>query len=112
MNDKTLYVNLQNGEDFRLDYIKRATSSYWIDKLLLDDKGMKVGRYTAIGLNKRHQRIKEYLDNGILVFAPYKNALLIRYSLFTQEREIESISVEGNQFVIKFKKNYDVRQTI
>lgn len=104
MSDKTLCVNLQNGEDFRSDCIKRATSSYWIDKLLLDSKGMKLSRYTTIGLNKRHQRIKEYLDNGILVFAPYKKALLIRYSLCTSEREIESISIEENQFVVKFKK--------
>lgn len=105
MNDKILYVNLQDGEDFRLDCIKRATSYYWIDKLLLDDKGMKVGRYTAIGLAKKSQRIQDYISHGILAFAPYKKALLIRYSLCTQEREIESISVEGNQFVIKFKQS-------
>lgn len=105
MNDKILYVNLQNGEDFRSDCIKRATSYYWVDKLLLDSRGMKLSRYTIIGLNKRHRRIKEYLDNGILAFAPYKKALLIRHTLCLQEREIESISVEGNQFVIKFKQS-------
>lgn len=37
----TLYVNLYGGEDFRLDCIKRAINSYWIDMLLLDDDGMK-----------------------------------------------------------------------
>lgn len=105
MNDKILYVNLQNGEDFRSDCIKRAISSYWIDKLLLDDDGMKVGRCAAIGLAKNVQRIKDYINNDILTFAPYKKALLIRFSLCTAEREIESISVEGNQFVIKFKKS-------
>lgn len=105
MSDKILYVNLQDGEDFRLDCIKRATSSYWIDKLLLDDDGMKVGRYVAISLAKKAQRIKEYLDNGILAFAPYKKALLIRYSLCTAEKEIDSISIEDNQFVIKFKQS-------
>lgn len=104
MSYNVLCVNLQNGEDFRLDCIKRATSSYWIDKLLLDDEGMKVGRCAAIGLAKNVQRIKDYINNGILTFAPYKRVLLIRYSLCTAEKEIESISVEGNQFVIKFKK--------
>lgn len=101
----TLYVNLYDDEDFHLDYIKRATSSYWIDKLLLDDDGMKVGRCTAIGLSKKVQRIKDYINNGILTFAPYKKALLIRFSLCTAEREIESISIEDNQFVIKFKQS-------
>lgn len=101
----TLYVNLYDDEDFRSDCIKRATNSYWIDRLLLDDKGMKLSRYTTIGLNKRHQRIKDYINNGILTFAPYKKALLIRYSLCTAEKEIDSISIEDNQFVIKFKQS-------
>lgn len=105
MSDKILYVNLQDGEDFRSDCIKRAISSYWIDKLLLDDKGMKVGRYTAIGLAKKSQRIQDYINHNILIFAPYKKALLIRFSLCTAEKEIESISVEDNKFVIKFKKS-------
>lgn len=104
MSDKILYVNLQNSEDFRSDCIKRAISSYWIDKLLLDDEGMKLSRYTAIGLAKKSQRIQDYINHDILAFAPYKKALLIRHTLCLQEREIESISVEGNQFVIKFKK--------
>ena len=101
----TLYVNLYNDEDFRLDYIKRAISSYWIDKLLLDDDGMRLSRYVAISLAKKTQRIKDYIKTGILTFAPYKKALLIRYSLCTAEREIESISIEDNQFVIKFKQS-------
>ena len=102
---ETLYVNLYDDEDFRYDCIKRAISSYWIDKLLLDDDGIKVGRYVAISLAKKTQRIKDYINNGILTFAPYKKALLIRSSLCTSEREIESISIEDNQFVIKFKKS-------
>ena len=102
---ETLYVNLYDDEDFRYDCIKRAISSYWIDKLLLDDDGMKVGRYVAISLAKKTQRIKDYINNGILTFAPYKKALLIMSSLCTAEREIESISIEDNQFIIKFKKS-------
>lgn len=105
MSDKILYVNLQDGEDFRSDCIKRAISSYWIDKLLLDDDGIKVGRCAAIGLAKNVQRIKDYINNGILTFAPYKKALLIRFAFLTKEREIESISIEDNQFVVKFKKS-------
>ena len=101
----TLYVNLYDDEDFRSDCIKRAISSYWIDKLLLDDDGMKLSRYVVIGLSKKVQRIKDYINTGILTFAPYKKALLIRFSLCTEEREIESISIEDNQFVIKFKKS-------
>ena len=101
----TLYVNLYDDEYFRYDCIKRAISSYWIDKLLLDDDGIKVGRYVAISLAKKTQRIKDYMKHGILTFAPYKKALLIRSSLSTSEREIESISIEDNQFVIKFKKS-------
>ena len=102
---ETLYVNLYDDEDFRSDCINRAVSSYWIDKLLLDDDGMKLSRYTAIGLSKNVQRIKDYIKHGILTFAPYKKALLIRSSLCTAEREIESISIEDNQFVIKFKQS-------
>lgn len=105
MNNNVLLLHLQDGEDFRLDCIKRATSSYWIDKLLLDDEGMKLSRYTAIGLAKKSQRIQDYINHDILTFAPYKKALLIRHTLCLQEREIESISVEGNQFVIKFKQS-------
>ena len=101
----TLYVNLYDDEDFSSDCIKRATNSYWIDKLLLDDDGMKLSRYVAISLAKKTQRIKDYIKTGILTFAPYKKALLIRYSLCTAEREIESISIEDNQFVIKFKQS-------
>ena len=101
----TLYVNLYDDEDFRSDCIKRAISSYWVDKLLLDDNRMKLSRYAAISLSKKGQRIQDYINLGILAFAPYKKALLIRYSLCTSEREIESISVEGNRFVIKFKKS-------
>ena len=101
----TLYVNLYDDEDFRSDCIKRAISSYWIDKLLLDDDGMKLSRYVVIGLSKKVQRIKDYINTGILTFAPYKKALLYRFSLCTEEREIESISIEDNQFVIKFKKS-------
>lgn len=101
----TLYVNLYDDEDFRSDCIKRAISSYWIDKLLLDDDGMKLSRYVAISLAKKVQRIKDYINNGILIFAPYKKALLIRFSLCTEEKEIESISIEGNQFIIKFKQS-------
>ena len=101
----TLYVNLYDDEDFRSDCIKRATNSYWIDKLLLDDDGMKLSRYTAIGLSKKVQRIKDYIKHGILTFAPYKKALLIRSSLCTAEKEIESISIEDNQFIIKFKQS-------
>lgn len=101
----TLYVNLYDDEDFRSDCIKRATNSYWIDKLLLDDDGMKLSRYVAISLAKKTQRIKDYINNGLLTFAPYKKALLIRSSLCTAEREIESISIEDNQFVIKFKQS-------
>ena len=101
----TLYVNLYDGEYFRSDCIKRAISSYWIDKLLLDDDGMKLSRYVAIGLSKKVQRIKDYINTGILTFAPYKKALLIRFSLCTEEKEIESISIEGNQFIIKFKQS-------
>ena len=101
----TLYVNLYDDEDFRSDCIKRAASSYWIDKLLLDDDGMKLSRYVAISLAKKTQRIKDYINNGILTFAPYKKALLIRSSLCTAEKEIESISIEDNQFIIKFKQS-------
>ena len=101
----TLYVNLYDDEDFRSDCIKRSISSYWIDKLLLDEDGMKVGRYVAISLAKKTQRVKDYINNGILTFAPYKKALLISFSLCTSEREIESISIEDNQFIIKFKKS-------
>ena len=101
----TLYVNLYDDEDFRSDCIKRAISSYWIDKLLLDDDGMKLSRYVAISLAKKVQRIKDYINTGILTFAPYKKALLIRFSLCTEEKEIESISIEGNQFIIKFKQS-------
>ena len=101
----TLYVNLYDDEDFSSDCIKRATNSYWIDKLLLDDDGMKLSRYTAIGLSKKVQRIKDYIKHGILTFAPYKKALLIRSSLCTAEKEIESISIEDNQFIIKFKQS-------
>lgn len=101
----TLYVNLYNDEDFRSDCIKRAISSYWIDKLLLDDDGMKLSRYVAIGLAKNVQRIKDYINNGILTFNPYKKVLLIRFTLCTAEREIESISIEDSQFVIKFKQS-------
>ena len=101
----TLYVNLYDGEDFRSDCIKRATNSYWIDKLLLDDDGMRLSRYVAISLAKKTQRIKDYINHGILTFAPYKKALLIRSSLCTSEKKIESISIEDNQFVIKFKKS-------
>lgn len=101
----TLYVNLYDDEDFRLDCIKRAISSYWIDKLLLDEDGMKLSRYVAISLAKKTQRIKDYINNGILTFAPYKKATLIRFSLCTAEKEIESIYIEDNQFVIKFKKS-------
>ena len=100
----TLYLTLYDGEDFRLDCVKRAVSSYWIDKLLLDDDGMKLSRYVAISLAKKAQRIKDYIDHGILTFSPYKKALLIRSSLCTAEKEIESISIEDDQFVIKFKK--------
>ena len=102
---ETLYVNLYGDEDFRSDCINRAVSSYWIDKLLLDDDGMKVGRYVAISLAKKTQRIKDYIKHGILTFAPYKKALLIRFSLCTAEKEIESISIEDNQFIIKFKQS-------
>ena len=101
----TLYVNLYDDEDFRSDCIKRTISSYWIDKLLLDDDGMKLSRYVAIGLSKNVQRIKDYINHGILTFAPYKKALLIRSSLCTAEKEIESISIEDNQFIIKFKQS-------
>ena len=101
----TLYVNLYNDEDFLSDCIKRAIRSYWIDKLLLDDDGMKISRYVAISLAKKVQRIKDYINNGILIFAPYKKALLIRFSLCTEEREIESIYIEDNQFIIKFKQS-------
>ena len=101
----TLYVNLYDDEYFRSDCIKMAISSYWIDKLLLDDDGMKLSRYVAIGLSKKVQRIKDYINNGILIFAPYKKALLIRFSLCTEEKEIESISIEDNQFIIKFKQS-------
>lgn len=101
----TLYVNLYNDEDFRSDCIKRAISSYWIDKLLLDNDGMKVGRCAAIGLAKNVQRIKDYINHGILTFAPYKKALIIRFSLCTAEKEIESIYIEDNQFIIKFKQS-------
>ena len=101
----TLYVNLYDDEDFRSDCIKRATNSYWIDKLLLDDNGMRLSRYVAISLAKKTQRIKDYINHGILTFAPYKKALLIRSSLCTSEKKIESISIEDNQFVIKFKKS-------
>lgn len=101
----TLYVNLYDDEDFHSDCIKRATNSYWIDKLLLDDDGMKLSRYVAIGLAKNVQRIKDYINNGILAFNTYKKALLIRFSLCAEEKEIESISIEDNQFVIKFKKS-------
>lgn len=101
----TLYVNLYNDEDFRSDCIKRAISSYWIDKLLLDDDGMKLSRYVAIGLAKNVQRIKDYINNGILTFNPYKKVLLIRFTLCTAEMEIESISIEDSQFVIKFKQS-------
>ena len=101
----TLYVNLYDDEYFRYDCIKRAISSYWIDKLLLDDDGMKLSRYVAISLAKKTQRIKDYINHGILTFAPYKKALLIRSSLSTSEREIESISIEDNQFIIKFKQS-------
>lgn len=101
----TLYVNLYDDEDFSSDCIKRATNSYWIDKLLLDDDGIKLSRYTAIGLSKKFQRIKDYINTGILTFAPYKKALLIRFSLCAEEKEIESISIEDNQFVIKFKQS-------
>lgn len=101
----TLYVNLYDDEDFRSDCIKRAISSYWIDKLLFDDDGMKLSRYVAISLAKKTQRIKDYIDHSILTFAPYKKALLIRFSLCTEEKEIESISIEDNQFVIKFKQS-------
>ena len=101
----TLYVNLYDDEDFRSDCIKRATNSYWIDKLLLDDDWMKLSRYVAISLAKKTQRIKDYINHGILTFAPYKKALLIRFSLCAEEKEIESISIEDNQFVIKFKKS-------
>ena len=102
---ETLYVDLYDDEDFRSDCINRAVSSYWIDKLLLDDDGMKVGRYVAISLAKKTQRIKDYIKHGILTFAPYKKALLIRFSLCTAEKEIESISIEDNQFIIKFKQS-------
>lgn len=101
----TLYANLYGDEDFRLDCIKRAISSYWIDKLLLDDDAMKLSRYVAISLAKKTQRIKDYINHGILTFAPYKKALLIRSSLCTAEKEIESISIEDNQFIIKFKQS-------
>ena len=101
----TLYVNLYDDEDFRSDCIKRATNSYWIDKLLLDDDGMRLSRYVAISLAKKTQRIKDYINTGILTFAPYKKVLLIRFSLCAEEKEIESISIEDNQFVIKFKKS-------
>ena len=101
----TLYVNLYDDEYFRSDCINRAVSSYWIDKLLLDDDGMKVGRYVAISLAKKTQRIKDYIKHGILTFAPYKKALLIRSSLCTAEKEIESISIEDNQFIIKLKQS-------
>ena len=101
----TLYVNLYDDEDFSSDCINRAISSYWIDKLLLDDDGMKLSRYTAIGLSKKVQRINDYIKHGILTFAPYKKALLIRSSLCTAEKEIESISIEDNQFIIKFKQS-------
>ena len=101
----TLYVNLCGDEDFRLDYIKRAISSYWIDKLLLDEDGMKLSRYVAISLAKKTQRIKDYINTGILTFAPYKKAILIRFSLCTAEKEIESIYIEDNQFIIKFKQS-------
>ena len=101
----TLYVNLYDDEDFRSDCIKRTISSYWIDKLLLDEDGMNVGRYVAIGWAKNGQRIKDYINHGILTFAPYKKALLIRSSLCTAEKEIESISIEDNQFIIKFKQS-------
>lgn len=101
----TLYVNLYDDEDFRSDCIKRATNSYWIDKLLLDDDGMRLSRYVAISLAKKTQRIKDYINTGILTFAPYKKSLLIRFSLCAEEKEIESISIEDNQFVIKFKQS-------
>ena len=102
---ETRYVNLYDDEDFRSDCINRAVSSYWIDKLLFDDDGMKLSRYVAISWAKKTQRIKDYIKHGILTFAPYKKALLIRSSLCTAEREIESISIEDNQFVIKFKQS-------
>ena len=101
----TLYLTLYDGEDFRMDCVKRTVSSYWIDKLLLGDDGMKLSRYVAISLAKKAQRIKDYINNGILTFAPYKKALLIRFSLCTAEKEIESISIEDNQFVIRFKQS-------
>lgn len=101
----TLYVNLYDDEDFRSDCIKRAINSYWVDKLLLDDNRMKLSRYAAISLSKEGQRIQDYINLGILAFAPYKKALLIRYSLCTAEKEIDSISIEDNQFVIKFKQS-------
>ena len=66
---------------------------------------MKISRYVAISLAKKTQRIKDYINTWILTFAPYKKALLIRSSLCTAEREIESISIEDNQFVIKFKQS-------
>ena len=66
---------------------------------------MKLSRYVAISLAKKTLRMKDYIKHGILTFAPYKKALLIRSSLCTAEREIESISIEDNQFIIKFKKS-------
>lgn len=103
MNDR-LYIKLLPSESPKTDCIMRNTNSYWIDRLLLDDKGMKLSRYTTIGLAK-NQRIQEYINNNILTFANYVSAVLIDEALHLSEREIESISIEENRFVIKFKQS-------
>lgn len=106
MNNRPLYITLQDDEKLESGVIKRPLSSYWIEKLLTESDGVKIGRLAAIGLAKNHHRIKELLDSGDLVFVPYKTARTYSniFPLY-RKKEIESISIEDNKFVIKLRKS-------
>ena len=105
MNNRPLCTVLRDGEELESGVLKRSLSYYWIEKLIAESDGIKVGRLAAIGLAKKCYCIKEHIDSGDLVFVPYKTVRLYVNNDQYTEREIESISIEYDKFIIKFKKS-------
>lgn len=105
MNNSALCIKLWDNEKSESDVLRRPIVPYWIGNLITESDGMRISRLVAIGLTKKCHRIKKLLDSGDLVFVPYKTIRLYNSALHCTEREIESISVEDNKFVIKFKKS-------